>query len=230
MRLSRLGPVALLVLLWAAPRTPRTAALTTKGAQLVDEAGSTVELHGLNVAGFHSFLSMASSLSAGFDSLSQDWETVLWRIKALGFNAVRLPFTFASLDQHGTPYGRSGCQAATFEQAVRATTPPNRVQSFGDGNSTSCEWRRSMQHAACMDNPPWLRRVTLRSAPPACSPPPPRVPRPQGRRLQRRHPQRICPRAFPVGGPRCGRCWALRHARFPPGACLRRAGYHHLRP
>lgn len=83
---------------------------------------------------------MAGNVNAGYDSLSQDFATVAWRVKALGFNAVRLPFTFAVLDSGEGYYGRSGCQAATLEQAVQATTPPGRVQSFaGDGNKTACE-------------------------------------------------------------------------------------------
>lgn len=38
---------------------------------------------------------MTGNLSAGFDAVSQDFKTVVWRIKELGFNAIRLPVSFS---------------------------------------------------------------------------------------------------------------------------------------
>ncbi len=35
-----------------------------------------------------------AGLWAGYNSLTQDFATVVWRQKLLGFNAVRLPFSF----------------------------------------------------------------------------------------------------------------------------------------
>ena len=37
---------------------------------------------------------MVGGLWAGDTSLTQDFATVVWRLKLLGFNAVRLPFSF----------------------------------------------------------------------------------------------------------------------------------------
>lgn len=40
---------------------------------------------------------MIGNLTGGTDSISRDIGTVIYRMKMLGFNAIRLPFTFAGL-------------------------------------------------------------------------------------------------------------------------------------
>lgn len=40
---------------------------------------------------------MIGNLTGGSDSISRDIGTVNYRMKMLGFNAIRLPFTFAGL-------------------------------------------------------------------------------------------------------------------------------------
>jgi hypothetical protein len=40
---------------------------------------------------------MIGNLTGGTDSISRDIGTVIYRMKMLGFNAIRLPFTFAAL-------------------------------------------------------------------------------------------------------------------------------------
>ena len=42
---------------------------------------------------------MIGNLKAGADSASSDLGQVIYRMKMLGFNAIRLPFTFAALAQ-----------------------------------------------------------------------------------------------------------------------------------
>ena len=42
---------------------------------------------------------MIGNLKAGADSASSDIGQVIYRMKMLGFNAIRLPFTFAALAQ-----------------------------------------------------------------------------------------------------------------------------------
>lgn len=44
--------------------------------------------------GFNAGLAAPGNLSKGYDSLSQDFDTIVWRLKQLGFNAIRLPFSF----------------------------------------------------------------------------------------------------------------------------------------
>lgn len=42
---------------------------------------------------------MIGNLKAGSDSASSDIGQVIYRMKMLGFNAIRLPFTFEALNQ-----------------------------------------------------------------------------------------------------------------------------------
>ena len=51
-------------------------------------------LQGFNWFGFETSATMVAGLWAGSSSLMQDFKTVVWRSKLLGFNAVRLPFSF----------------------------------------------------------------------------------------------------------------------------------------
>ena len=51
-------------------------------------------VQGVNWFGFETSATMVAGLWAGSSSLTQDFKTVVWRLKLLGFNAVRLPFSF----------------------------------------------------------------------------------------------------------------------------------------
>ncbi|KAK9833284.1 hypothetical protein WJX81_003097 [Elliptochloris bilobata] len=69
--------------------------LTTQNGKIVDGDGNPVFIHGIAWFGFNGGATMTGNLSAGFDAVSQDFKTVVWRIKQLGFNAVRLPVSFS---------------------------------------------------------------------------------------------------------------------------------------
>lgn len=65
------------------------------------------------------------------DSLSQDFATVVHRLKLLGFNAVRLPFSFQDL--HNLP-AKDWCgkwQAPTMAELAKSTIPPGRQTQPG---------------------------------------------------------------------------------------------------
>lgn len=62
--------------------------------------------------GFNTGLTFPGDLTIGTDSMTKDFRTIVWRIKQLGFNAVRLPFTFAHFGD--APVATNGsCLAAT---------------------------------------------------------------------------------------------------------------------
>lgn len=44
--------------------------------------------------GFETSATMTAGLWAGSTSLTADFATVIWRIQLLGFNTIRLPFSF----------------------------------------------------------------------------------------------------------------------------------------
>lgn len=65
----------------------------------------------------------------GQDSLSKDFATVVWRLKLLGFNAVRLPFSFQDLHQLPPRDWSSQWTCPTEADMQKAVTPPNRKQT-----------------------------------------------------------------------------------------------------
>lgn len=72
-------------------------ALTTKGAQIVDSSGEPVYLRGAAWPGFQNGTTMAEVCWNDPESIASDFATLVHRMKLLGFNAVRLPFSFKDL-------------------------------------------------------------------------------------------------------------------------------------
>lgn len=56
--------------------------------------GQATTLKGINWFGFETSATMVAGLWQGPTALSQDFSTVLYRIQLLGFNTIRLPFSF----------------------------------------------------------------------------------------------------------------------------------------
>lgn len=79
--------------------TFQLSAMTTQGNQILNSEGQLVELKGVNWFGFNNQSTMVDGLWGGPDSLSYDFATVVHRMQLLGFNAVRLPFSFKDLFQ-----------------------------------------------------------------------------------------------------------------------------------
>ncbi|EIE25050.1 glycoside hydrolase [Coccomyxa subellipsoidea C-169] len=86
--------------------------------------GNPVVLKGVNWFGFETGATMVAGLWAGYNSLTQDFATVVWRQKLLGFNAVRLPFSFQVLFNYGPTYLTDQCQAAGLGSIVQNVVPP----------------------------------------------------------------------------------------------------------
>ena len=74
--------------------TESAAGLTTSNGQITDLNGNVIVFKGLNWFGFDDGNTGPDGLWAGSSSLTQDFANIMLRIKALGFNAVRLPFSF----------------------------------------------------------------------------------------------------------------------------------------
>jgi len=74
--------------------TESAAGLTTSNGQITDYNGNVIVFKGLNWFGFDDGNTGPDGLWAGSTSLTQDFANIMLRIKALGFNAVRLPFSF----------------------------------------------------------------------------------------------------------------------------------------
>ena len=111
---------------------------TTSDARIVDARGQEVTMRGINIMGFNNNFRGPGDLNAGYDSLTKHFSHVIWRIQSLGFNAVRLPFTFDVLNQ-GVDYwyGPRPCTEASFEEALKETTPPFLRGTAGAADSRS---------------------------------------------------------------------------------------------
>ncbi|MBP9743317.1 MAG: cellulase family glycosylhydrolase, partial [Burkholderiales bacterium] len=103
---------------------PTSSALTTRNDQIVDANGNVVKLKGINWFGFNNGDMLNGMWN--YDGLSGDFETTVRRLKALGFNAVRLPFSFANLNANiQSSYNRNGLAPATTAQLTTNLTNPN---------------------------------------------------------------------------------------------------------
>ena len=74
--------------------TESAAGLTTSNGQITDFNGNVLVFKGLNWFGFDDGNTGPDGMWAGSTSLTLDFANIMLRMKALGFNAVRLPFSF----------------------------------------------------------------------------------------------------------------------------------------
>lgn len=99
-------------------------ALTTKGHQIVEQDGTPIELKGVNWFGFNNQSTMVDGLWNPGTSLSYDFATAAYRMKLLGFNAVRLPFSFKDLYEVPPRNFAQNCTLSTVEQIQANVTNP----------------------------------------------------------------------------------------------------------
>ena len=56
--------------------------------------GEALTIKGINWFGFETDSTMVDGLWQGPNAITQNFQAIVWRIKLLGFNTVRLPFSF----------------------------------------------------------------------------------------------------------------------------------------
>nr|QOL01204.1 putative extracellular protein TR9_013c [Trebouxia lynnae] len=102
--------------------TESAAGLTTSNGQITDFDGNMIVFKGVNWFGFDDGNTGPDGLWAGSNSITQDFANIVLRIKALGFNAVRLPFSFKNLKSAMRPFGRS-CSFVSGNTLASSTVP-----------------------------------------------------------------------------------------------------------
>lgn len=107
---------------------PFTGVLRVQGTSFVDGQGKDVALHGIDWFGFDDSASMMLEGSSEANALAGDFATVVWRLQGLGFNAVRLPFSFALLAMPVSQPTNSPCVMPTADQVAASITPPGGTQ------------------------------------------------------------------------------------------------------
>lgn len=96
--------------------------LSIRGNQVLED-GKPITMHGINYFGFNNAQTMVDGLWAGKTSLTKDFSTQVYRQQLLGFNAVRLPFSFRDFNLPGrTDY--NWCTPASEDDIRKSVTPP----------------------------------------------------------------------------------------------------------
>ncbi|MCX6390775.1 MAG: cellulase family glycosylhydrolase, partial [Solirubrobacterales bacterium] len=94
--------------------------LKTQGSKIVDAAGTTVVLQGVNWFGFE------TSNHAPHGLWSRDYKEMLAQIRAQGFNTIRLPFSLQAMNSTTT----SGIDYGNGRNAALAGKTPQQVMDL----------------------------------------------------------------------------------------------------
>ena len=106
--------------------------MTTLDGRIIGVDGRPLYLMGLNWFGFDCGATMADGLWGGKDATAQDFANVVYRFKLLGFNAVRLPFSFRDLYEKSPKWLNTRCTSVPPD-AVAAQTRPSSVSASAAG-------------------------------------------------------------------------------------------------
>ncbi|EIE23036.1 hypothetical protein COCSUDRAFT_63419 [Coccomyxa subellipsoidea C-169] len=85
-------------------------------------------MKGIGWYGFNAGLTAPGNLSKGYDSMSQDFPTIVWRLKELGFNAIRLPYSFSHFQDPPADYTRNCTEASNY--VVRSSLVPKKLPNM----------------------------------------------------------------------------------------------------
>ncbi|DBB04409.1 TPA: hypothetical protein ACH3X1_012892 [Trebouxia sp. C0004] len=106
--------------------------LTTSNGNIIGLDGNVLNLMGINFFGFDDGNTMVDGLWAGSDQLTLDFATIVYRIQLLGFNAVRLPFSFQNLYNAAPKSQTQTCSAVTTEAILSSVTYPGKTDIPAD--------------------------------------------------------------------------------------------------
>ena len=99
--------------------------MTTVNGKIIGVDGRPLYLMGLNWFGFDCGATMVDGLWGGRDATAQDFANVVYRIKLLGFNAVRLPFSFRDLYDKSPKWLNTKCAPVPPDAVAAQTRPPS---------------------------------------------------------------------------------------------------------
>eukprot|EP00891_Asterochloris_glomerata_P000143 jgi/Astpho2/143/fgenesh1_pg.00004_%23_47_t len=98
--------------------------LTTSGGTIVDPSGNEVTLRGYALSGIEIGHTISGDPTQGTNSINKDWLTNMYRGKMMGFNAVRIEWSWDGLNT--APIDFTGaCTVATTAQIQATITPPS---------------------------------------------------------------------------------------------------------
>ncbi len=101
-------------------------AMTTQGDKILNSSGEEIALKGVNWFGFNNGDTMVDGLwSSSSGPLASDFATVVYRMQLLGFNAVRLPFSFKDLKNLAPRNYANSCQLPSQSLIQASVTNPS---------------------------------------------------------------------------------------------------------
>lgn len=106
--------------------------LTTQDGNIIGPDGNVLALVGVNYFGFDDGNTMVDGLWAGSDQLTLDFATIVYRMQLLGFNAVRLPFSFQNLYNAAPKSQTQTCSAVTTQAILSSVTYPGKTDIPAD--------------------------------------------------------------------------------------------------
>lgn len=101
-------------------------ALQFRGSSIQDDDGNVVKIKGFNWFGFNNGQTMVDGLWSN-NALSGDFATVVWRQKLLGFNGVRLPFSFKDFEKFPRSFVHQNCAPPSAKVIAESVTPPSQT-------------------------------------------------------------------------------------------------------
>lgn len=93
--------------------------ITTITSLSIQNGELSTPIRGINWFGFENGQTSPDGLWIGGSSIATDMNTVIYRLRLLGFNAVRLPFTFNDLDLPPLPKENT-CRTATLQEIIQS--------------------------------------------------------------------------------------------------------------
>lgn len=106
--------------------------LSTQDGNIIGPDGNVLNLHGANYFGFDDGNTMLDGLWAGSDQLTLDFATIVYRLQLLGFNSVRLPFSFENIYTASPKAQTQACSAVSDSAILSSVTYPGKTDIPAD--------------------------------------------------------------------------------------------------
>jgi hypothetical protein len=113
------------------PRGTPPPPLRLVGHQLVSgRSGRSVSLRGINWFGFNVGMGMVDGLWAGGSAAATDFALIAYQLRLLGYNAVRLPFTWRDLNMPPRSFHKD-CSEVSPDGLRRRLISPHVMDKYG---------------------------------------------------------------------------------------------------